>query len=697
MKKVIGRVVIFSIIFQFFLFQNVQALDAPYIQSVTPQAIIPGQTITLVGSNFGRIFWDDSLYLGDTEITRASWSDTNVQFTAPSSILAGGKISIRSCDTLGESCSNFSEIDYYLQPSISSTDYSSVEIGDTLHIYGSQFEDNFPVSGKDYSLQVFINGKAIGADNIVKWESDEISIIIPSWATSGNISLTLSDVATGDILEATGSEIQVILPSANDEYSALQQYIQQTGIDEAWDYTTGSAQVIVAVIDSGVDTNHIELTDNIWKNTDEIAGNGKDDDKNGYIDDTHGYDFVANRAELTPYDGHGTMVAGIIGAVGNNSIGVTGINWDIQIMPLIALDRSGGSIEKINKAIIYATDNGADIINLSLGGAGWTDAYSDDFDAAIQYAFDNNVLIVAAAGNGDMISGTGVNLDVNPNSPVCNDGGEDRVLGVGSVDSSGIISTFSDYGSNCVDVMAPGENIISLSPLGYSAYDVPYDLKSGTSFSAPIVSGIAALIKARYPTMTNIELQERITRTATNINGLNSAYSGRMGSGLVNASLAVSQSYTAKVVTEPVVVDYDLTARLLGRVLLQVEQHGEAWYVYPSDSLRYYMKDGNTAYDMMRSFGLGITDKDLATIPSVEEAVDIKTAKNVCATNKIANQVKGTILLQVEQHGEAWYVDPTTCTRVYMKDGSAAYSIMRELGLGITDADLAKMSFGTVD
>ncbi len=148
---------------------------------------------------------------------------------------------------------------------------------------------------------------------------------------------------------------------------------------------------------------------------------------------------------------------------------------------------------------------------------------------------------------------------------------------------------------------------------------------------------------------------------------------------------------------DPEKLDTALVERLSGSILLQVEEHGEAWYIYPSDSLRYYMKDGTTAYNMMRSFGLGITNKDLETIPSVEEAADIKDAPNVCLTNKIANQVRGTILLQVEQHGEAWYVDPATCTRVYMKDGSAAYSIMRELGLGITNTDLTKLPSGSIE
>jgi len=132
-----------------------------------------------------------------------------------------------------------------------------------------------------------------------------------------------------------------------------------------------------------------------------------------------------------------------------------------------------------------------------------------------------------------------------------------------------------------------------------------------------------------------------------------------------------------------------MAERLSGRILLQVEQHGEAWYVNPIDSIRYYMENGSVAYQMMRNFGLGITDIDLAKISSVEDTTAANSAGSVCNVNSLANRVKGKILLQVEQHGEAWYVDPDTCNRIYMKDGDSAYTIMRFLSLGITDNDLA--------
>ncbi|MFH1253236.1 MAG: hypothetical protein V1664_02790 [Candidatus Uhrbacteria bacterium] len=134
-----------------------------------------------------------------------------------------------------------------------------------------------------------------------------------------------------------------------------------------------------------------------------------------------------------------------------------------------------------------------------------------------------------------------------------------------------------------------------------------------------------------------------------------------------------------------------LAERLSGRILLQVEQHGEAWYVNPTDSTRYYMADGAVAYQMMRDFGLGITDANLAKIPLVEDTVEANSASSVCNANSLADSVKGRILLQVEQHGEAWYVDPDTCNRIYMTNGDSAYTIMRFLSLGISDNDLASI------
>ncbi|MCX6744595.1 MAG: amidohydrolase family protein [Candidatus Parcubacteria bacterium] len=131
-----------------------------------------------------------------------------------------------------------------------------------------------------------------------------------------------------------------------------------------------------------------------------------------------------------------------------------------------------------------------------------------------------------------------------------------------------------------------------------------------------------------------------------------------------------------------------LTQRLSGYILLQVQANGEAWYVNPTDSMRYYMKDGAVAYQMMRDFGLGITDADLAKIPAVSSTSAMNASASICSINTTANRLKGKILIQVQQHGEAWYIYPKTCRSIYMKDGQAAYEIMRFLGLGITNNDL---------
>lgn len=138
-----------------------------------------------------------------------------------------------------------------------------------------------------------------------------------------------------------------------------------------------------------------------------------------------------------------------------------------------------------------------------------------------------------------------------------------------------------------------------------------------------------------------------------------------------------------------------LLTRLNGYILLQAEQHGEAWYVHPTEHVRYYLRDGAIAYQMMRSFGLGISDADLSGIPSVDAPSDILAQTSICSANTLANRLKGQILLQVEQHGEAWYVHPDTCYRVYLKDGTAAYDTMRYLSLGVTDADLSTLPYSS--
>jgi|GEM_PF-1756274 len=136
--------------------------------------------------------------------------------------------------------------------------------------------------------------------------------------------------------------------------------------------------------------------------------------------------------------------------------------------------------------------------------------------------------------------------------------------------------------------------------------------------------------------------------------------------------------------------------KLNGKILLQVEEHGEAWYVNPKDNKKYYMKDGAAAYTLMRYFSLGITNQNLDKIPKVVDTTEMKNSTSACSKYALANQLKGKILLQAEDHGEAWYIEPTKCRAIYLKDGAVAYEIMRFLGLGITNNDLSKIMEGTL-
>lgn len=288
----------------------------------------------------------------------------------------------------------------------------------------------------------------------------------------------------------------------------LQWYIDKLGLPEAWDYTTGSPEVTIAVLDTGVDIDHPDLVDNIWTNKDEVPNDGIDNDHNGYIDDVHGYDFVEGNPNPKPdfslrYNPldvtHGTLVAGLLGATGNNLTGIVGINWRVKIMPLRVLDSYGtANVEPTIKAIDYAIKNGADVINLSFQG----DASSPEFQQALEQAYKAGIVVVVAAGNGSSSStASNLNLDLTPIYPVCytTSAGGKMLLGVGSSNARDEYSYFSNFGKKCVDVAAPGEDIYSTQL--YRGEQTDLDVYygggwNGTSFSAPLVAGTAALIKS---------------------------------------------------------------------------------------------------------------------------------------------------------------------------------------------------------
>lgn len=255
------------------------------------------------------------------------------------------------------------------------------------------------------------------------------------------------------------------------------------GMPAAWAYSTGSRDVTVAVIDTGVDYYHPDLANNIWTNPKEIPGNGVDDDGDGYVDDVHGYDFVSADGDPMDDHGHGTHVSGTIGAVGNNQIGVVGVCWNVSLMGLKAFDDTGnGDVAASIEAIHYAIQNGARIINASWGNNDKSRALQE----AIAEAETAGVLFVAAAGNDN-------------SDALFYPAAYPHVVAVAATDAKDRRAKFSNFGS-FVTVAAPGDNIYSTLP------NNSYGFFSGTSMATPHVSGVAALLFSRHPEFTPAEL-----------------------------------------------------------------------------------------------------------------------------------------------------------------------------------------------
>lgn len=302
----------------------------------------------------------------------------------------------------------------------------------------------------------------------------------------------------------------------------------------AWDVTTGSPSTIVAVVDTGVDYNHPDLVDNIVKNTAEIPYNNIDDDGNGYIDDYSGYDFYDRDGDPVDVFGHGTHCAGIIGARGDNAFGVVGVSWNVGILPVRVMGPTGGGSDAdVASGVIYATQRGASIINLSLGG----ENPSTVLDNAIDYARTADVLVVAAAGN------EGVNNDTYGSYPA--NSNYDNIISVAATDSSDELADFSNYGATTVDVAAPGRSILST----YVASS--FLSMSGTSMATPYVAGVAALIKSVQPAFGYVALKEILMNTSDPLSTL----AGRsVSGGRVNAYRAVvaaSEGVVPTPVAEP--------------------------------------------------------------------------------------------------------------------------------------------------
>lgn len=344
---------------------------------------------------------------------------------------------------------------------------------------------------------------------------------------------TCRELIAGGIALSCSPDFEV--HASRDSNDTLPWGIEDIGAPIAWNKTTGSKDVVVAVLDTGVDYTHPDLAPNMWTNPGEIPGNGIDDDGNGIIDDVHGMNALDDSGDPMDDNGHGTHVAGTIGAVGNNGKGVVGVNWDVQIMALKFLSASGsGSLSGAIKATNYLLDlkaRGVNVraINNSWGGGGFSQQLYDIF----RKAGDNGVLLAIAAGNESNDN------DTIPSYPASFD--LSNIISVAAIDREHNLASYSNYGAVSVDIAAPGVSILSLAPNNGRA------TMSGTSMATPHVAGAAALLLSVEPSLTPEQVAERLYESGTPSAGL----SGLIRSGrILNIGRAIMGENTP-LLTEP--------------------------------------------------------------------------------------------------------------------------------------------------
>ncbi|UCH62904.1 MAG: S8 family serine peptidase [Fidelibacterota bacterium] len=405
--------------------------------------------------------------------------------------------------------------------------------------------------------------------------------------------------------------IQGTAATPNDPLYPNMTHLAQIQLPAAWDSVKAQdGDVVIAIVDGGTDWRHEDLQANIWTNPGEIADNGIDDDGNGFVDDVHGWNFADDSNDptglsTTPVNAwHGTAVAGVASAVTDNGIGIAGSSWNAQLMPVNISCVSDTFLCYGDEGIIYAALNGADIINAS-----WGSAYADItpfeeqlllfyYQLLADFLAENGALLISSAGNG------GENNDVVLNLPA----GAPGVLAVSAIrKADDIKSGFSNYGVS-VDVFTPGEFINTTAPDNQYSSDA-----HGTSFSAPLAVGTAALVKARFPHLSPYQLAQQVRVTADPIDDLNPNFTGLMGKGRVNAYRAVTDTAIPAI-------------RILGTLYLDSDEDG-------------YIESGETVYVRV------VLANYLADATNVEVALsqDDPNVKITSGYNTIPSLLSGAI------------------------------------------------------
>jgi subtilisin family serine protease len=345
-----------------------------------------------------------------------------------------------------------------------------------------------------------------------------------------NLNDPLESFSSSDLLlrETEPSEIQ-----PNDPMFAEQWALNNSGQNggkakadlaalKAWVKTQGSSEIVVAVLDTGIDYTHPDLVGNMWLRPDSVPV--YKDEELGTVNDLHGFNAADNRSDPMDDNGHGTHCAGIIGAEGDNSLGITGINWNVQIMPLKFLGRGGfGTTKDAIEAINYAIDRKRAGVNLKVINASWgSTQYSKALEDTIRAAGEEGILFVAAAGNDGSSNDKRPHYPSNYNLP--------NVISVAALDRNDNLASFSNFGVKTVHVAAPGREILS------TWLNEDFREASGTSMATPYVAGVAALILATEPKLSVEKLRERVLKSVDKLDSLD----GKVESGgRINAAKAL--------------------------------------------------------------------------------------------------------------------------------------------------------------
>lgn len=421
------------------------------------------------------------------------------------------------------------------------------------------------------------------------------------------------------------------------DWNVRQWHLRKIDAFNAFDLRTGSPQILVAIVDDAIDCKHEDLLPNIKSNASEIDGNGIDDDNNGYIDDHYGWNACYQKGNASPPFqnrrdfAHGTHCAGIADAATNNGIGIASIGSNVMIIPVACADSSNpGYVVNGYEGVVYAIDNGADVISLSWGGSN----YSSLGQNVMNYAASKNVVVVAAAGN----SNTNIKM-----YPAAFNG----VIAVAAVDSFDKKAAFSNFGT-WVDVSAPGVDIYSsVTGKGFTKYDY----MSGTSMACPMVAGLCALMLSQNNTLSPSEIEACLKSTADNIAAQNSGFGNMLGAGRVNARKALQ-------CIKPLFADFDASASdvcpgqsVNFTSIVNYSVNSYSWYINQSKLAFSTLKNPQYTFAANGAYSVKLVVSDGVNKDSMTKVITVRTPSAALVVKTTTIRVGDQAILELVLNG----------------------------------------------